>query len=88
MCDKIYEDNQEFTDEMETDLQATIYRALLYKVGKIDHSFCKCCCMTKFRGRGPHFAEQLYKNLKLYIYIMLFVNVLIQLALTTLDQRF
>ena len=42
---------------MEMELEEVIYRAMLYKVGKINHCFGKCCCVTKFQGRGPHYAE-------------------------------
>lgn len=48
VCDAVYEHNREFTEEMENELQGTIYRAMLYKVGQIDHSFCGCCCVNKF----------------------------------------
>ena len=88
MCDSIYENGKEFTEEMENELQETIYRAMLYKVGKIYHALGKCCCVTKFQGRGPYFGEKAYKKAKMYIYAVLVINLIIQVAMTTMDQRF
>ena len=61
---------------------------MLYKVGKVYHVFGKCCCVTKFEGRGPFYGEQVYRRCKIYIYIVLVINLLIQVAMSVFDQRF
>ena len=61
---------------------------MLYKVGKIDHSFCNCCCVAKFANKGVAYAKAAYNRLKMYIYVALVLNLAVQAVLTTMDQRF
>ena len=61
---------------------------MLYKVGKIDYSFCNCCCVARFAEKGVDYAAAAYKRLKIYIVVVLVLNLGIQLAITILDSRF
>ena len=88
ICDSIYEAGSELSPAQEKDLHRIIYQAMLYKVGKIDTSLCGCCCVTRFTKRGTFYAERVYNRFKIYILIVLVINVAVQLALTILDQSF
>ena len=58
---------------------------MLYKVGKIDYSFCNCCCVAKFANKGFAYAKKAYNRLKMYIYAALVLNLGVQAVLTTYD---
>ena len=85
VCDSVYEHDSDLNDAEIADITAEIYKAMLYKVGKIDYSLCGCCCVTRFDRKGTTYAEKSYKRLKLYITIVLIINLGLQLALTILD---
>ena len=70
-CDSVYERDASLTDAQVEELQTTIYRAMLYKVGKIDYSFANCCCVRRFTRQTPEYAEKLYKRLKIFIVVVL-----------------
>ena len=52
LCDQVYEEGQELDLAQEAELGNMVKRAMLYKVGKLDHSMCKCCCVERFARRG------------------------------------
>ena len=65
-----------------------VKRALLYKVGKIDHSLCKCCCVNKFHHKGLEAGEKAYNWTKTCIVVVLALNMAVQITLTILDFQF
>ena len=88
MCDSVYERGSELTKGQEDELADTIYRAMLYKVGKIDNSLCNCCCINDFSKKRPDHAYKIYSRSKFFIIANLVFNFLVQIALTVMDQRF
>ena len=61
---------------------------MLYKVGKLDHSLCNCCWVTKFARKGLLYGEKVYERNKKAIFGILVLNLITQTVLTVLDQRF
>ena len=78
----------DLNDEQTRDLEREIFNAMLYKVGKIDYSFCNACCIARFNNKGPTYAEKAYNRLKFAIMAIIIFNAVIQLALTIIDMQF
>ena len=86
--DKVYERDEPLTEMERLDLRERVANVMMYKVGKIDYSFCNCCCVVNFRGMGIQRAMTAYKRLKIMIVVVLVINIGLQLALSILDMRF
>ena len=87
-CESVYEAGNELTEKQEQELEDLVQRAMLYKVGKIDHSLCNCCCVSKFQGKGLYYGQKMYNRQKWLIMGVIILNLALQLTLTTLDQRY
>lgn len=76
------------SEVQKVDLRDTVAHVMMYKVGKIDYSFCNCCCVVKFQHRGVERAYTAYKRLKIMIVVVLVINIGLQFALSVLDMKF
>ena len=51
-CDDVYDRNEDLTTENLKSITSVLYKAMIYKVGKIDLSLCSSCCEKRFSSSG------------------------------------
>ena len=51
-CDDVFDRNEELTSDKIKSITAVLYKAMVYKVGKIDLSLCSGCCEKRFSSSG------------------------------------
>ena len=51
-CDDVFDRQEDLTPEQVKGITEVLYKAMIYKVGKIDMSLCSGCCEKRLTSSG------------------------------------